>query len=93
MLDTYIPYTVWSYPYRGTTVVNVEQTTFVGGLSDAHVRRILRLANLAPDIVEAIVEGHQPRTLAVEVSACGRSRNSCCDPRRRTALNSLLRRI
>lgn len=37
------------------------------GLSEAHVRRILRLAFLAPDIVEAIVEGRQPRTLTVKI--------------------------
>jgi site-specific DNA recombinase len=35
-------------------------------LSDAHVRRILRLAYLAPDIVEAIVEGRQPLSLTVK---------------------------
>jgi ParB-like chromosome segregation protein Spo0J len=35
------------------------------GLSDPHVRRLLRFACLAPDIVEAIVEGRQPRTLTV----------------------------
>src|SRR4029077_16532548 len=36
------------------------------GLSDPHVRRLLRFAYLAPDIVEAIVEGRQPRTLTVK---------------------------
>lgn len=35
-------------------------------LSDAHVRRMLRLGYLAPDIVEAIVEGRQPRPLTVK---------------------------
>jgi hypothetical protein len=40
------------------------------GLSDAHVRRILRFAYLAPDIVEAIVEGRQPRTLTVRLRCC-----------------------
>jgi hypothetical protein len=35
-------------------------------LSDAHVRRILRFGYLAPDIVEAIVEGRQPQTLTVK---------------------------
>ena len=35
-------------------------------LSEAHVRRLLRFAYLAPDIVEAIVEGRQPRTLTVK---------------------------
>jgi site-specific DNA recombinase len=36
------------------------------GLGDPHVRRLLRFAYLAPDIVEAIVEGRQPRTLNVK---------------------------
>jgi site-specific DNA recombinase len=35
------------------------------GLSDPYVRRLLRFAYLAPDIVEAIVEGRQPRSLTV----------------------------
>lgn len=34
-------------------------------LNDAHVRRLLRFGYLAPDIVEAIVEGRQPRSLTV----------------------------
>src|SRR5207247_3887823 len=36
-------------------------------LNEAHVRRLLRLAFLAPDIVEAIVEGRQPRPLTVKL--------------------------
>ena len=35
-------------------------------LNDAHVRWILRFGYLAPDIVEAIVEGRQPRSLTVK---------------------------
>jgi site-specific DNA recombinase len=35
-------------------------------LNDAHVRRLLRVGYLAPDIVEAIVEGRQPRSLTVK---------------------------
>jgi len=34
-------------------------------LHDAHIRRILRFGYLAPDMVEAIVEGRQPRSLTV----------------------------
>ena len=34
-------------------------------LSEHYVRRILRLAYLAPDIVEAIAEGRQPRSLTL----------------------------
>jgi site-specific DNA recombinase len=36
-------------------------------LSDPHVRRLLRFTYLAPDIVEAIVEGRQPRILTVKL--------------------------
>jgi hypothetical protein len=32
-------------------------------LNDAHVCRLLRCGYLAPDIVAAIVEGHQPHCL------------------------------
>jgi len=35
-------------------------------LNDAHVRRLLRFGYLAPDIVEAIIEGRQPRSLTVK---------------------------
>ena len=35
-------------------------------LNEAHVRRILRFGYLAPDIVEAIVEGRQPRSMTVK---------------------------
>ena len=44
-------------------------TTEIAGrfrLSDAHVRRILRFGYLAPDLIEAIVEGRQPRTMTVK---------------------------
>jgi hypothetical protein len=36
-------------------------------LSNAHVRRLLRFAYLAPDIVEAIIEGRQARSLTVKL--------------------------
>jgi site-specific DNA recombinase len=36
-------------------------------LSEPHVRRLLRFAYLAPDMVEAIVEGRQPRSLTVRL--------------------------
>lgn len=36
------------------------------GLSGQHVARHLQLAWLAPDIVEAILEGHQPKKLTVQ---------------------------
>ncbi len=33
---------------------------------DEHVRRVLRIGYLAPDIIEAIVEGRQPRSMTVK---------------------------
>ena len=54
-------------------------------LSNPHVRRLLRFAYLAPDIVEAIVEGRQPRILTVKL-LLGTHRS-----RRRDAKNSLRR--
>jgi hypothetical protein len=35
-------------------------------LNEAHVRRILRFGYLAPDIVEAIVDGRRPRSMTVK---------------------------
>jgi hypothetical protein len=34
-------------------------------LNDAHVRRLLRFPYLAPDIIEAIIEGRQPHSSTV----------------------------
>ncbi|HEY5378375.1 MAG TPA: recombinase family protein [Pseudolabrys sp.] len=39
-------------------------------LSETYVRRILRLAYLAPDITEAIAEGRQPRSLKLQKLLC-----------------------
>jgi hypothetical protein len=35
-------------------------------LSDSHVRRILRFEYLAPDPIEAIVDGRQPQSMTVK---------------------------
>ena len=42
-------------------------------LNETHVRRLLRFGDLAPDIVEAIVEGRQPRALTVRRLVQGNS--------------------
>jgi hypothetical protein len=34
--------------------------------SDEHVRRVLRIGYLAPDIIEAIIEGRHPRSMTVK---------------------------
>jgi site-specific DNA recombinase len=39
------------------------------GVADRYVRRLMRLGFLAPEIVEAIVEGSQPRELSAEALA------------------------
>ena len=52
-------------------------------LNNAHVRRLLRFGYLAPDIVEAIVEGRQPRSLTVKRLLQG---IPCAWPEQRAAL-------
>ena len=51
---------------RSGTFADTEGIARTFKLNDAHVRRILRFGYLAPDIVEAIAEGRQPRTLTVK---------------------------
>ena len=53
----------WIRALRQAQFVDTAEIAQRYGLSDAHVRRLLRFAYLAPDLVEAIVEGRQPRIL------------------------------
>src|SRR5262249_32735797 len=55
--------TSWMRSLRQGEFVDTNEIAQRFGLGDAHVRRLLRVAYLAPDIVEAIIEGRQPRTL------------------------------
>jgi hypothetical protein len=48
-------------------------------LSEPHVRRRLWFAYLAPDIVEVIVEGRQPRSLTM--SSCSEGSGVAGSPR------------
>ncbi len=57
----------WMRALRQAEFVDTAEIAQRFGLSDAHVRRLLRFAYLAPDIVEAIVEGRQPRILTVKL--------------------------
>jgi site-specific DNA recombinase len=57
----------WMRALRGGQYADTTDIARRFGLSDAHVRRVLRFAYLAPDIMEAIVEGRQPRTLTVKL--------------------------
>jgi len=57
----------WMRALRQGEFVDTEEIAQRFGFSDAHVRRLLRLAYLAPDIVEAIIEGRQPRALTVKL--------------------------
>ena len=56
----------WMRDLRGGKYADTMDIARQSQLSDAHVRRILRFGYLAPDIVEAIVEGRQPRSLTVK---------------------------
>jgi hypothetical protein len=45
----------------------VEEITSAERLNDSYVGRVLRLTLLAPDIVEAILDGRQPAGLTLAV--------------------------
>ena len=57
----------WLRALRESEYTATSEIALRFGLGDAHVRRLLRLGFLAPDIVEAIVEGRQPRSLTVKI--------------------------
>lgn len=56
----------WVKALRRGEYANTSQIAHKFDLSEPYVRRILRLAFLAPDIVEALAEGRQPRALTLE---------------------------
>ena len=55
----------WMRDLRGGKYADTTEIARQFQLNDAYVRRLLRFAYLAPDIVEAIVQGHQPRSMTV----------------------------
>jgi site-specific DNA recombinase len=57
----------WMRALRQAEFVDTAEIAKRFALSEPHVRRLLRLVYLAPDIVEAIVEGRQPRILTVKL--------------------------
>jgi site-specific DNA recombinase len=56
----------WMQSLRSGKHVDTAEIARNFKLNDAHVRRLLRFGYLAPDIVEAIMEGRQPRSLTVK---------------------------
>jgi hypothetical protein len=56
----------WMNDLRSGKYADTEEIARRFKLNDAHVRRLLRFGYLAPDIIEAIVEGRQPRSLTVK---------------------------
>jgi DNA invertase Pin-like site-specific DNA recombinase len=56
----------WMHDLRAGNYADTMEIARCFKLNDAHVRRLLRFGYLAPDILEAIVEGRQPRSLTVK---------------------------
>ena len=56
----------WASALRRGEYADTAEIASKCDLSEAYVRRILRLAFLAPDIVESIAEGRQPRALTLQ---------------------------
>jgi site-specific DNA recombinase len=57
---------IWMRALRSEQYADTVEIAQRFKLNNAHVRRLLRFGYLAPDIVEAIVEGRQPRSLTVK---------------------------
>jgi hypothetical protein len=57
----------WIHSLRQSEFIDTAEIAQRFSLSEPHVRRLLRFFYLAPDIVEAIVEGRQPRILTVKL--------------------------
>jgi site-specific DNA recombinase len=56
----------WMRGLRNGTYADAAEIAWQFQLNDAYVRRLLRFAYLAPDIVEAIIQGSQPRSMTVK---------------------------
>jgi site-specific DNA recombinase len=56
----------WMRDLRGGKYADTTEIARQFKLNDAYVRRLLRFAYLAPDIVEPIIEGRQPRSMTVK---------------------------
>lgn len=56
----------WMRDLRARKYADTKEIARRFKFSDAPVRRILRIGYLAPDIIEAIVEGRQPRAMTVK---------------------------
>jgi hypothetical protein len=57
----------WMRALRQAEFLDTAEIAQRFAFSEPHVRRLIRFVYLAPDIVEAIVEGRQPRILTVKL--------------------------
>ena len=65
-LESHRPSAQWSDELLSGRAQSVAEIAEREGVSARYVRRLMRLAFLAPKIVEAIVAGHQPPELTAE---------------------------
>ena len=57
---------IWMRDLRAGKYADTVEIARQFKFGDEHVRRVLRIGYLAPDIIEAIVEGRQPRSMTVK---------------------------
>jgi ParB-like chromosome segregation protein Spo0J len=74
---------VWARQLIRGEVASIAGIALREGLSRSHASRLLDLAFLSPDIVEAILEGRQPPGLNVKVLTRRRSLPLCWKDQRR----------
>lgn len=55
----------WQRMMEAGEVASIAELARAEGVSPSYVHRLMRLTLLAPDIVEAILDGRQPKTLSL----------------------------
>jgi len=66
MISTFVKAYKWQKMMKKNNQLTMKNIADEEGVGEAYVSRVLRLNLIAPDIIEAIVKGKQPRTLKLQ---------------------------
>jgi hypothetical protein len=59
---------IWNQLLITGKVKNMKALVAVAGLDDSYIRKLLPLAWLAPDVVEAVMEGREPKHIRLQTN-------------------------